>query len=37
MFKNVQKFDRKRKKVDNFIKKVDNCLYAREKKVNFAE
>ena len=41
MFKNVQKFVRKRKKVDNFIyargKKFDNCLYAREKKVDFAE
>ena len=39
MFENVQKFDQKRKKVDNFIyaqgKKVDNCLYAREKKVDF--
>ena len=32
MSKNVQKFVRKRKKVDNFIyargKMVDNCLYA---------
>ena len=41
MFENVQKFVRKRKKVDNFIyarrKKFDNCLYARENKVDFAE
>ena len=41
MFENVQKFVRKRKKVNNFIyargKKVDNCLYAREKKVDFRE
>ena len=36
MFENVQKFVRKRKKVDNFIyargKKVNNCLYAPEKR-----
>ena len=41
MFKNVQKFVLKGKKVGNFIyargKKFDNCLYAQEKKVNFAE